>query len=103
MTGHPPTPMTHTAWTPLFDEDGNFLRSVEIGYGIVESDASGRVTAQTFREREPIRYDSGFVWLLPNGQQPPAPPPEIIEAARFAAEQKKKLRFVSVGAVAPLA
>jgi hypothetical protein len=43
MTDHPQTPMTHTAWAPFFDDDGNFVRSVEIGYGIFEADANGEV------------------------------------------------------------
>jgi hypothetical protein len=82
---------THTAWTPIFDEDGNFVRSVEIGYGFFETDANGKVTWQTFRDRNPLGYDSGFVWLLPHGEQPPAPPPEVLEDARYEAQQKKKI------------
>jgi hypothetical protein len=84
-------PATHAAWSPFFDEQGNFVRSVEIGYGIVETDAKGRVAAQTFKDRQVTGYDSGYVCLIPIGEQPPAPPPEIIEAARFEAEQRKNL------------
>lgn len=71
--------MTNTAWTPLFDEEGNFVRSVEIGYEIVETDATGGVTAQIFRDRQLIGYDSGYVYLAPLGQEPSTPPPQIIE------------------------
>jgi hypothetical protein len=89
MTDHPQKPMTHTLWTPFFDEEGNFVRSVEIGHGIIETNANGTVTAQTFRDRQVIGYDSGYIYLAPLGKKPPAPPPEIIEAVRFEADQKK--------------
>lgn len=93
MTDHPKKPqkpMTHTAWTPRFDEEGNFEHYVEIGYGSVETDANGTVTSQIFREMQVVGYDSCYICLAPLGQEPPAPPPEVIEEARFEAAQRKK-------------
>lgn len=93
MTGHPKDTMTHTAWSPFFDEDGDFVRYVEIGYGTFETNANGEVTGQTFRDRHVFGYDSGYVCLMPHGQQPPAPPPEILENARYDVEEKKNSDF----------
>jgi hypothetical protein len=77
MTDHPQTPMTHTAWAPFFDDDGNLVRSVEIGYGIFEADANGEVMGRIFRDRQVVGYDSGYICLASHGKQPPAPPPDF--------------------------
>lgn len=90
MTDEPEKPTTHTLWTPLFDENGKFRQSWEIGRGFIETDAKGAVTCHIFRYGNPVGYDSGFTWLLPNGQQPPAPPPDVLENARCDAQEKQK-------------
>jgi len=35
-------------------------------------------------------YESGYVCLSPVGEKPPAPPPEILESARYEAEERSK-------------
>ncbi len=95
MTDHPQKPMTHTLWTPLFDDNGKFLFSREIGSGFIETDANGAVTCHTYRHCNPVGYDCGFAWLLPNGQEPPAPPAEILEDALYDWQERRKAEGAS--------
>ena len=51
-------------------------------------DSNGNVSlAKILQYSRVTTYDSGYICLVPIGGQPPAPPPEIIEAGRYEAEQ----------------
>ncbi len=100
MTDHTQKPATHAAWAPVFDEQGDFVKSVKVGQVFIEVDSDGKASGFITQYAKPIGYDSGYIYFAPLGQQPPAPPPEIIEATRFEAEQKKKLDLASALAIA---
>jgi len=81
-------PATHAAWAPFFDETGKFVRSVQVGEGFFELDSDGKPShGQVLKYAQVTGYDSGYCYLIPIGEQPPPPPQEILEAARYEAEQ----------------
>lgn len=83
-------PVTHAAWSPYFDQDGNFVRSIQVGEGCFDMDSNGKMlSGQLLQYAKVIGYDSGYLCVIPFGQEPPPPPPEVLEAARFEAEQQR--------------
>jgi hypothetical protein len=99
MTDHPQKAATHAAWAPVFDRQGNFVKSVNIGQVFIEMDSDGKASGFMMQHTHPLGYESCYIYFAPLGQEPPAPPPEIIEAARFEAEQRKQLDLASAPAV----
>jgi hypothetical protein len=96
-TGMNPDPFlqktgTHTVWAPFFDYDeGNFVQWVKVGSAILEMDGAGRTSGRILRFGKVTGYESGYTCLLPKGQQPPdAPPAEVLEDARYEAEQRSQ-------------
>jgi hypothetical protein len=82
-------PATHAAWSPYFNPEGNFVESVKVGEGFFEADSDGELSGRILQYSRVTDYDSGDVCLAPIGEAPPAPPPEVLEAARYEAEQQK--------------
>jgi hypothetical protein len=62
---------------------------VNIGEVSIEVDSESKVSAYMAQHTKPIGYESGCIYFAP----PPEPAPEIVKAAHFEAEQKKKLDF----------
>jgi hypothetical protein len=66
---------THAAWSPFFDQDGNFVRSIQVGAGCFDMDGNGKVlSGQVLQYAKVHGYDSGYVCVVPFGEEPPPPP-----------------------------
>ena len=84
-------PITHTIWSPFFNPSGTFHHMVKVGHAAIEVGGDGKVgSVWMLQYSRVIGYESGYVCLSPVGQQPPAPPPEILETARYEAEERSK-------------
>ncbi len=68
----PKSPYTHVLWLQLYQR-GKFHGWWKAGYGRVETDADGKITAHNFQKVTSIGGWNGYTLLLPIGEDPPDP------------------------------
>jgi hypothetical protein len=88
MTLSPPAPPKE------FLED-YFVKWVQVGEACFQTDDKGNLTSgQLFQYATVIGYNSGYLCILPFGQKPLQPPQEVLEDARFHAEEQRRNELI---------
>ena len=67
-------PSTHTVYAQRY-ENGKFVKWVATGGAYYETDAEGNQATHIFTDTI-VRGDNGYLCLMVNGKEPPAPEPE---------------------------
>jgi hypothetical protein len=65
-------PHTHVLWLQLYQR-GKFRGWYKAGYGRIETDADGKLSAHNFQHMTTLGGWNGYSLLLPIGDDPPTP------------------------------
>jgi hypothetical protein len=65
-------PHTHVLWLQLYQR-GKFRGWYKAGYGRIETDPDGKISAHNFQHMTTIGGWNGYSLLLPIGDEPPTP------------------------------